>query len=163
MPDLWSELAARPELARTLARHVAELERGTLPPRTRELCALMVSWLNACERCLEAHAEVAAGLGVDAATLEELADYARSDRFDDAERSALAAAVALTREPRGLPPAIAAQLRAHFDDVQVVEIVAAVGLYNYLTRANNALRSTGRARDDALDLDQPGFGPAVVQ
>jgi uncharacterized peroxidase-related enzyme len=137
--ELFEVLAVRPQIARTLARHVDELENGTLPPRTRELCALMVAWLNACHNCLEAHAEMAAQLGVDRATLDDLADFARSERFSPAERAALAAAVALTREPRALPPAVRAGLDAHYDAGTIVEIVATIGLYNYLTRANNAL------------------------
>ncbi len=163
MPGLWEALRARPQIARTLARHVDELEGGTVPARTRELVALMVSWLNACERCLETHSEIAAALGVDAETLADLGNFATSARFSPAERAALAAAVALTREPRGLPPAVLRDLRSRYDDGELAEIVATIGLYNYLSRANNALRSAGGAGDDALDLDEPGLRPAVVQ
>ena len=74
----------RPRLARSLARHAAELKEGTLPPRTKELCALMVAWLNACENCSQAHAEIALSLGVDRATLDELTNFAHSDRFSPA-------------------------------------------------------------------------------
>jgi AhpD family alkylhydroperoxidase len=139
LSELWQALGLRPGLSRTLARHVAELNEGTVPRRTKELCALMVSWLNACENCTQAHAEMASSLGVDRATLDDLGNYARSERFSPAERAALAAAVALTREPRALPPAIRAELDAHFDPGEIVEIVAAIGLTNYLSRASNAL------------------------
>lgn len=139
---MFGELARRrPALARTLSRHVGALEAGSLEPRTRELCALMVAWLNACERCLDAHTETARALGVDPQTLEDLADFARSERFSAAERAALQAAVALTREPRGLPPAVTAELARYFDAGRVVEIVAAIGLHNYLARLNNGLRT----------------------
>jgi len=137
--ELFEALSARPQIARTLARHVEALEQGTLPARTRELCALMVSWLNACQNCLEAHGEIASQLGVDRATLDDLADFARSERFSPAERAALSASVALTREPRALPPAVRADLESHYDSGTIAEIVATIGLYNYLTRANNAL------------------------
>ena len=139
MSELFEALSARPQIARTLARHVEALEQGTLPARTRELCALMVSWLNACQNCLEAHGEIASQLGVDRATLDDLADFARSERFSPAERAALSASVALTREPRALPPAVRADLESHYDSGTIAEIVATIGLYNYLTRANNAL------------------------
>ena len=139
MSELFEALSARPQIARTLARHIEAFEGGTLPPRTRELCALMVSWLNACQNCLEAHGEIASQLGVDRATLDDLADFARSERFSPAERAALSASVALTREPRALPPAVRADLESHYDSGTIAEIVATIGLYNYLTRANNAL------------------------
>ena len=42
-------MAARPQIARSLAAHVREvMEAGTVPRRTKELLAVMVSWLNAC-------------------------------------------------------------------------------------------------------------------
>jgi AhpD family alkylhydroperoxidase len=140
MPSLWDSLHARPHVARSLARHIAALDEGAVPRRTKELCALMVAWLNACENCAKTHAEVAQQLGVDAATLGELGEFARSVRFVPAERAALAAAVALTREPRALPQAVREQLEQHFDAGEIVEIVAVIGLHNYLTRASNALR-----------------------
>lgn len=152
--DLWKELSARPQVARTLARHLEELGTGTLPRRTAELCALMVAWLNACENCLRAHEDVMAELGVDRATLDDLADFARSERFSAGERAALAAAVALTREPRALPAAVARDLCAHFDRGQIVEIVATIGANNYLTRANNALRTIEDLGLDAAPLPE---------
>jgi AhpD family alkylhydroperoxidase len=141
MAELWEALSARPQLARTLARHVAELGEGSVPRRTKELVALMVAWLNACENCTETHAEMARDLGVDQATLDELADFARSERYAPAERAALSAAVALTREPRALPTPLRDALAAHYDAGEIVEIVATIGLHNYLTRASNALRA----------------------
>jgi AhpD family alkylhydroperoxidase len=138
--QLFDAIAVRPQMARTLARHLEQLERGTLPARTRELCALMVAWLNACENCTQSHVDMARSLGVDQATLDELGDYQRSERFSAAERAALSAAVALTREPRALPPAVAGALREHYDPGTFVEIVATIGVHNYLTRLSNALK-----------------------
>jgi AhpD family alkylhydroperoxidase len=106
----------------------------------------MVSWLNGCERCVAAHAAYAKKLGVETAKLEALFDYARSDRFDDAQRAALAAAVAITREPRALPSALRDRLSHHYDAGQIYELLSAIGVANYLTRVNNALA------DEALDV-----------
>ncbi len=140
MGDLFGALAGRPELARTLAAHVRELDAGTIPPRTRELIALMVAWLNACDYCTCVHEEIARDVGVDQETLATLGDFARSPLFSPAERAALSATVALTREPRALPPPVWEALRAHYDEGGCVEIVAAIGLNNYLSRVVNALR-----------------------
>ncbi len=141
MAELWESLGVRPELARTLARHVAAVNGGSIAPRVRELCALMVAWLNACESCTETHADMARALGVDRETLDELGNFARSERYAPAERAALSAAVALTREPRGLPDAVREALAQHYDAGEIVEIVAAIGLNNYITRVSNALRT----------------------
>ncbi len=138
--SLFSELTVRPEIARSGAAHLrAVMETGTVPRRTKELCALMVSWLNACEHCVSAHQDYARELGVSQTQLDALFDYNRSPEFDDAERAALSAAVALTREPRALPPAVRSALEAHYDEGQRVEIVSTIGLFNYLNRSSNAL------------------------
>jgi AhpD family alkylhydroperoxidase len=139
MADLFESLAARPELARTLAAHVRSVGESGLPPRTRELIALMVAWLNACDYCTCVHEEIALRVGVDEATLAALGEFATSEKFDDAERAALQAAVALTREPRGLPPALAQALRTHYGETGAIDVLAAIGLDNYLSRLTNAL------------------------
>jgi uncharacterized peroxidase-related enzyme len=143
--DFWEALGARPQIARTLARHIGAIEEGAVSRRTKELVALMVSWLNACENCTEVHAEMARALGIDQTTLDELGNFAVSERFSDAERAALSAAVALTREPRALPDAVRDRLAEHYDEGEFVEIVATIGFYNYVTRANNALRTVTRS------------------
>ncbi|MBV9277964.1 MAG: hypothetical protein JOZ97_06985 [Candidatus Eremiobacteraeota bacterium] len=89
---------------------------------------------------MSSHGALARRLGVEDAMLDELWDYARSERFTKAERAALAAAVAMTREPRAIPDAVWDDLRKHFDDGQIVEIVCTIGLFNYFNRVNNALR-----------------------
>ena len=117
----------------------AVMQSGSVAPHVKELCALMVSWLNACDVCVSAHDAYARSLGVTQGQLDALFDYGRSPEFDEPTRAALAAAVALTREPRTLPPAVFAGLEAHFDAEQIYEIVSAIGLYNGVTRVGNAM------------------------
>ena len=137
--SLFDAIAARPQIARSLASHVRDLNDGTLPARTKELIALMVGWLNACDYCTCVHEEIALHLGIDTATLAALGDFARSALFSDAERAALTATVSLTREPRALPPPVWGALRENYNEGECVEILAAIGLNNYLSRLSNAL------------------------
>ncbi len=138
--SLFSALEARPEIARSLAAHLRDVtDGGCVPKRTKELIALMVAWLNACEYCTCVHEEIATQLGITTEMLASLGDYAHSPLFSDAERAALAATVALTREPRALPPAVAQALHENHDDGGVVEVLAAIGVNNYISRVSNAL------------------------
>lgn len=138
--SLFEALGARPALARSLAAHLRDLsDTGSVPARTKELIALMVGWLNACEYCTCVHEEIARGLGVDEGTLATLGDFATSPQFSDPERAALAATVALTREPRALPPAVLDALRANYDEGEVVEVLAVIGANNYVSRLSNSL------------------------
>ena len=99
----------------------------------------MVGWLNACDYCTCVHEEIARKLGIDTATLEDLSDYARSPHFSGAERAALSATVSLTREPRALPPPVQNDLRQHYDESEIAEILAVIGANNYVSRLSNAL------------------------
>ena len=138
--SLFEALAGQPEIARTLAAHLRACgDEGTVGRRVKELIALMVGWLNACDYCTCVHEEIAQHLGISTETLASLGDYARSPHFTDAERAALAATVSLTREPRALPPNLMDALHAQYTPEQCVEIVAAIGLNNYLSRVSNAL------------------------
>lgn len=138
--SLFQEIAVRPHIARSLAAHLRDVnDSGTVPARTKELVALMVGWLNACEYCTCVHEEIALRLGISTETLASLGDFARSPHFSDAERAALAATVALTREPRAIPPPVWEQLRANYDEGECIEILATIGANNYVSRLSNAL------------------------
>jgi AhpD family alkylhydroperoxidase len=117
------------------------MESGSVPQLTKELCAAMIAGLNFCTPSLVAHRGRARKAGADAGMLNDLWDYARSERYTGAQKAALAAAVALTREPRGLPDVLWDDLRVHYSDAQIVEILCAIGLANYLDRLNNALQT----------------------
>ncbi|MDQ2679784.1 MAG: carboxymuconolactone decarboxylase family protein [Candidatus Eremiobacteraeota bacterium] len=117
------------------------MQSGHVARRLKELCALMVATLNDCENCITAHDALARRHGVDARAIDELTDYVRSEKFSAAEKAALAAAISLTREPRGLPQTIRDSLQAHFDTEQITEIISTIALFNYFTRVNNALRA----------------------
>lgn len=145
----FSAISARPEIARSLASLLRDINGGTVPPRTKELIALMVGWLNACDYCTCVHEEYALKLGVDTETLASLGDFARSPLFSDAERAALSATVSLTREPRALPPPVWDALHAHYDDGECIEILAAIGIHNAIGRMSNALGLTAEAATPA--------------
>lgn len=89
---------------------------------------------------MSSHGALVRRLGVDQETVDDLSHFAKSARFSAAEKAALAAAVAITREPRGMPDSLWDALREHFDDGQIVEIICSIGLFNYFNRLNNALQ-----------------------
>ncbi len=86
---------------------------------------------------MDVHGALAKRLGVEEASLHDLSTYATSPNYSDLERAALAVAVALTREPRALPENLRATLAALCGDEGFEEVVATVGLFNYLTRLHN--------------------------
>ena len=69
-------------------------------------------------------------------------EFETSDLFTPAERAALRVA----RDAAGVPNAVTDEefddLRAHFDDQQIVQIVATIGLFGYLNRWNDTMATT---------------------
>uniref|UniRef100_E6Q6V5 Carboxymuconolactone decarboxylase family protein n=1 Tax=mine drainage metagenome TaxID=410659 RepID=E6Q6V5_9ZZZZ len=86
---------------------------------------------------MDVHGALAKRLGVEEASLRDLSNYASSANFSELERAALAVAVALTREPRALPKNLRNALVGLCGHDGFEEIVATVGLFNYLTRLHN--------------------------
>lgn len=135
-------LAVRPGIAQSLTDHLeAVLRAGSVPEVTKALCAAMVSGINFCQPSVVQYRRRAAELGLDDETLNALWDYARSERFTPSQKAALAAAVALTREPRALPPAVRVELEVHYDAGEIAEIFCTIGALNYLNRVSNALHT----------------------
>ena len=140
--NLLRTIAIFPQLGAAVSDHRSLLmDGGRLPQLTKELCAAMVAGLHFCQPSLIEHRGRARRLGAGTPMLNDLWDNARSDLYTGAQKAALAAAVALTREPRGLPDAVWSDLRAHYDDEQIVELLCVIGFCNYLDRVSNALQT----------------------
>ena len=77
---------------------------------------------------------------VDEEKIYNLADYATSPHFNEAERAALEYADCMTRLPAEVPDELFARLKEHFNDQQIVELTSAIAWENYRTRFNHALK-----------------------
>jgi len=60
--------------------------------------------------------------------------------FTPAERAALTLTERMTTDAHGVDEEVWAELKEHFDDGQIVELAAVIGLFNYFNRFNDALR-----------------------
>lgn len=80
-------------------------------------------------------------LGVSQALLDAMYHIdAHRDEFTPAERAALALAERMTTDARGVDEDVWAAVREHYDEGQIVELAALIGLFNYFNRFNDALR-----------------------
>jgi alkylhydroperoxidase family enzyme len=60
--------------------------------------------------------------------------------FTPAERAALTLAERMTTDAKGVDEEVWATVREHFDEGQIIELAAVIGLFNYFNRFNDALR-----------------------
>ena len=72
--------------------------------------------------------------------LRNLHAYADRDDFTAAEKAALRLAERMTHDAHTVDDAMWSELRQHFDEGEIVELAAAIGLFNYFNRFNDALR-----------------------
>jgi alkylhydroperoxidase family enzyme len=68
------------------------------------------------------------------------ADFRNRSDFSAAEKAALRFAEVLTLDSNNVDDELFSELRQHFDEGEIVELSAAIGLFNYFNRFNNALR-----------------------
>lgn len=71
--------------------------------------------------------------------LSDLANFRNRSDFTDAEKIALDLAERVTRDT-GVDDDFWSELRKYYDEGEVIELLAAIGLFNYFNRFNNALR-----------------------
>lgn len=139
-PNMFRTLSVRPAIMRTASEHMAAVTGpGSAPQALKELCIVLVSTLNSTPYCLSSHSALARKHGVDDAIIKSILDYKTDSRLGPAEKAALAVAESITRDPTHLPEPLWNDLRKHFDDGQIVEIVCSIGLFNYFNRVNNLL------------------------
>ena len=90
---------------------------------------------------MASHTALAKQLGVSEDLLDAMYRIdEHADRFTPAERAALSLAERMTTDAHGVDEEVWATLREHFDEGQIVELAAVIGLFNYFNRFNDALR-----------------------
>jgi alkylhydroperoxidase family enzyme len=59
--------------------------------------------------------------------------------FTEKEKAALRLAERVTHDAHTVDDQLFAELRKHFDEGEIIELLAAIGLFNYFNRFNDAL------------------------
>jgi len=80
--------------------------------------------------------------GIEPAKLAAVADYAASPLFSAAEKAALAVAIAAGQVPNAVTDEMFAELRKHWSETQIVEIIATIAVTGFVNRWNPTLAIT---------------------
>ena len=141
VPNMFRVMAHRPEIFATMQAHFgAVLNTGTVSTKLKELIIVRTSQVNDTPYCLASHTILARGLGWTDDQLGHLADWAKRDDFTSAEKAALRLAETVTREAHAVTDEQFAELRTFYSEGEIVELLCAIGLFNYFNRFNNALQ-----------------------
>lgn len=68
-----------------------------------------------------------------------MANFEQRDDFTAKEKAALRLAERVSRDAHTVDDALWNELRQYFDEGEIVELLCAIGLFNYFNRFNDAL------------------------
>jgi AhpD family alkylhydroperoxidase len=118
---------------------LASSRQGRVPHRLTELASLKAATVANCEYCIDIGSAIARRTGLSDEQLLALPRHRDSGLFDERELLVLDYAAAMTRTPVAVSDELFAQLCAHFDEAQIVELTSAIALENLRARFNAAL------------------------
>jgi AhpD family alkylhydroperoxidase len=110
-----------------------------LDPRIRLLAMHRVSEINGCQWCLDYGASLAPRFGLAVEKLERLPSFRTDPAFEPRERAAISFAERVTQPGAHVPDDEFEQLRSHFTDREIVELLAGICAENFFNRFNAAL------------------------
>ncbi len=157
VPNSLYTMARRPEILRAFSELITQIwNTGTLPKYLKPLVGIVASVSAGCRYC-QAHEAVDANeCGVDEEKIAEIWNFERSPLYDEPERAALRFARDASLVPNEVTPAHFTELRRYFDDGQIVEILAVVGLFGFLNRWNDTMATD--LEDIPFDLASRAYG-----
>ena len=105
----------------------------------KRLIAHVASRAAGCQYCMAHTIEGAAHLGVDDKKLAAVWEYQSSPLYTEAERIALDFAFAASVVPNAVTDQSFEDLRKHWNEEQIVEIVATIAMFGFLNRWNDTM------------------------
>lgn len=140
VPNSLYTMSRRPEIMRTLSDLITAIWRtGTVPAGLKPLIAMIASRAAGCRYC-QAHEAVDAQMrGLEDQKIAAIWEFETSPMFTEAERTALCFARDASLVPNAVTPQHFEELREHWDDGEIVEILAVVSLFGFLNRWNDSM------------------------
>ena len=144
VPNSMLMMARDPELLAAFAElsAIIVVRPGRLDPGLKALIMYMVSRSAGCQYCTAHSANLAALRDVPIRKIEALGQFEQSAEFSKAERAALRFAQAAGQVPNAVGNAEFVELSRHFDDDQIMEMVAVLSLMGFLNRWNDTLATS---------------------
>ena len=140
VPNSMLTMGRRPEYLRAFAGLAGSvLGPGKISPELKQLVAFVASRAAGCRYCQAHTASQAARAGASPEKIEAAFEFEGNPLFTEAEQAALR----LSRDAAIVPPATTSQhfqeLRKHFTEEQIVELVMVIALFGFLNRFNDTI------------------------
>ena len=140
-PNSIKTMFIRPEIAYAfinLNKAVME-NKGRVSSKLKRLIGFITSKISGCKYCQAHTIRAADRYGANEEQLSEVWNFRESDKFSDKEKIALEFAIASSSIPNLVDERISNELRGHWDDGEIVEILSVVSLFGFLNRWNDSM------------------------
>ena len=140
-PNSVLTMQIRPEIARSFINlNMAVMaNHGRVTSAFKRIIAWVSSNAAGCKYC-QAHAiRAAERYGAEQEQLDNVWEYRTHKSFNEAERAALDFTLAASQIPNAVDEDLQQRLHRHWDDGEIVEILAVISLFGYLNRWNDSM------------------------
>lgn len=139
-PNSIRTMARRPDIVRAFMQlNQSILYEGTVAEELKMLVSLVASQVAGCRYCQAHMANLSKIYNASEQKIANVWNFEDSGLFSDAERAALRVAYHGAMSPAQATKEHFDELYRHFDEGQVVEIVASVSLFGFLNRWNDTM------------------------
>ena len=159
IPNSLLIMQRKPKLVKAWAQMTAavwdpesKVDRGF-----KRLIAHVASRAAGCQYCMAHTSGGAMHFGVDEKKLDAIWDYQTSPLYTDGERAALDLAVAAASVPNTVTDDMFTNMRKHWTEEQIVEIVAVVAVFGFLNRWNDTMGTP--LEDEPLAVGEKHLAP----
>ena len=122
----------------------------------KQLVFTVASLASGCRHCQSHGAFHLHQIGVADEKIQALWSFEESELLTDAERAALRLALAAGATPNATTPEIIEELRQHFTNIQIIELMAVIATGGYLNRWNDTIATV-------TDQESIDFANRVLQ
>ena len=137
-PEATRAISLAPHFVDAINEKEKAVWQSPMPRRLHELVRMRVAEINQCVLCMQWRNDWA-----DNDALEAVSQYATSDRFTDAERTAIEYADRFSTDSANIDDAFMARLSSHYTPAEIVDMTLVIGKYVAMGRFMQV-----------LDLDQ---------
>ena len=157
VPNSILTMQRRPGIAQAfMDLNKAVLYEGTVAEELKMLVSLVTSQASGCRYCQAHMTNLASIYRASDEKIRAVWEFETSPLFSPAERAALRLCYAAALAPNEATAADFDELKRHFDEGQIVEIVATIALFGYLNRWNDTMATALEPR--AIEVASRAIG-----
>ena len=140
-PNSVLTMQIKPEIARSFINlNIAVMTKhGRVTSALKRMIAWVSSNATGCKYCQAHSIRAAERYGAESRKLENIWEYRTHEAFTEAERVALDFSLAASQIPNAVDESLHTRLRDHWDDGEIIEILAVISLFGYLNRWNDSM------------------------